>query len=153
MRLAVKTGWLCGTGGFLLLTYTSVFRQIDLIEVIKGSQMTMEPITELSFAILGGAAGGMLGFLIGDILAKPKGKQPGKKGRKGGPSAKDASGAEGSSTGPVSGDETFLDDLDLADSTAALNPPPEPAPETPQEDVLEPLPPFPQAVPEEQQSR
>ena len=110
MKLSVRLAWLCGTGVSALLTCTQVFRQVNLVNVLQGNQIAMEPVSALLLSLGGGAVGAALGYMMGDILAMPKGCSNGsKKGKK----------QQGRHLQKaVTGQETFLDDLQPADKTS-----------------------------------
>ena len=92
MKMAHKSCGLCTCAAVIVLTYTGVFKN-------------MEPFSILYLDLLGGMVAAFFGYQIGDILSNPKGTPPAK--RK--PAQKQAAPAKAE---PVTGEETFLSDLD-----------------------------------------
>lgn len=112
MRLAVKSAVLCGTGAFLIATYTSMMKTLEpntLALVMQDAELLknlFNPMEILAIAVPGGLIVGTIGYFLGDIFSKPADPKKKKSQRR------SASFDEGESLS-LSGDEVFLDDLDM----------------------------------------
>ncbi len=107
MKLTTKITGLCACSAVILTIYTGVFNGMAPLEII-------------SLAIPGAALASFFGYQIGDILSKPKGN-PHKRSRK--KAEKKQSTPQAEPIAPITGNETFLSDLEtpLIEENSPLN--------------------------------
>ena len=111
MKLSIKSAILCGTGVFLIATYTSMLSSLspDTLKMIVQNpefiKDVLDPMKILSVALPGAAIAGSIGYLLGDILSKPKGAA--KKNVR-----KQSTTFEESEELSLATNETFLDDIE-----------------------------------------
>ncbi|MGE0199852.1 MAG: hypothetical protein AB7P76_02650 [Candidatus Melainabacteria bacterium] len=101
MKLSIKLAGLSASGGFSLLLLTGTAREID-------------PLNLLWLVLPGGIIMGVIGYFLGETLGNPKGHLKPKKGK----SARGKTAAAATPSKRITGEETFLDDLDTIDDTA-----------------------------------
>lgn len=112
MKLAVKSAILCGTGAFLIATYTSMVKTLDpktLSVVIQDAELLknlFDPVGILTIAVPGALVVGAIGYFLGDIFSKPNAAKK-KKPKRQHQSFNDDEALS------LSGEELFLDDLDM----------------------------------------
>lgn len=129
MKLAVKWAGLCASGTFVLCAIPGFYQQIKPVspeELLAGVAQGMDVLEVLGVSLGGALLVGLIGYVIGDILSKPQGKPKRLESR--------ASSAPSKVKEPsVTGDETFLDDLDAPAPVAEPYTETSPAEAAPQE--------------------
>lgn len=123
MKLAIKSAILCGTGAFLLATYAAVLqnvrpeRMLPLMGALLQGDAKSYSLEVGAFSIfneviiISTLAAAAIGYLLGDILSKPRGQGP-EKGKKGKAHAAKQSASSEPDSSSISADETFLSDLE-----------------------------------------
>lgn len=116
MKLPLKLAGLFGSGVFILTAIPGFYQQVkpaSLNAMMTDAIQGMAILEKLGISLLGALVAGVLGFVIGDIFSKPRGKV--KK-----PKPKPAKSnipsrfLEEPKSAPVTGEETFLQDMDAA---------------------------------------
>jgi hypothetical protein len=110
MKLSIKLAGLFGSGVFVLTAVPGFFQQVkpsDINAMMSDAPQGMNILESLGFSLLGAVVAGVIGYIMGDILSSPRGnagsrKRPGLK----------SSGSKNKPGRLVTGNETFLDDLE-----------------------------------------
>jgi hypothetical protein len=109
MKLPQKLAGVFATGTFLLVSLTVYISAMNPGNLMDGVDTALStPLKILTLALPSALVAGILGFILGSTWSNPKGPAPG--------SRKKTAGSASSShrgTGPgLTGNETFLDDID-----------------------------------------
>jgi hypothetical protein len=118
MKLPVQLAGLFASGAFIVTALPSFFQQVLPSQLSMSTSSNMELISGVSlaetllFSLGGTVVAGIIGFMIGNILSKPSGKP---KKAKSQPLGKKS--AKFAKNVPVTGDETFLRDVETGTST------------------------------------
>ncbi len=78
MNLSVRMAGLCGTSVFLVTALPGFYRQIqpqDFTQMASDTFSGMAMLETLLLSLSGAIAAGFIGYIIGDIWAKPTGKR------------------------------------------------------------------------------
>jgi hypothetical protein len=115
MKLSIKLAGLCGSGVFILTALPGFYQQIKpasvdamIFEMVPG----MEILEILGISLLGALVAGGIGYKIGEILSNPAGNTRKHRGRALKPQKQHE-------LRPVTGEETYLDDLEGASVSSA----------------------------------
>lgn len=82
MKLSVRMAGICGSGAFILAALPGFYQQakpVDISQMATGVLPGMNIIETLLISLGGSIVAGFIGYLIGDILANPKGPPKKKK--------------------------------------------------------------------------
>ena len=106
MKLAVKSAWMCASGVFLVTAMPPFLEKIAPFgyTVTPGTLQGMAIIELMIFSLMGSLMAGAIGYIIGDILANPQGKE--------GISNHTPASTQPLSTLTETGNETLLADLE-----------------------------------------
>ncbi|HEY9745485.1 MAG TPA: hypothetical protein V6C99_04640 [Oculatellaceae cyanobacterium] len=77
MKLTVKTAGLCASGAFLITALPPFFTKITSMSIAAqplDAPQSLDIIETIIFSLIGAFVAGVIGYLIGDILAHPQGK-------------------------------------------------------------------------------
>ncbi|HEY9686310.1 MAG TPA: hypothetical protein V6C52_04975 [Coleofasciculaceae cyanobacterium] len=110
MKLSIKLAGLFGSGVFICTALPGFYQQIKPASVesmIYDMVPGMEILETLGVSLLGALVAGGIGYKIGDILSNPAGNYQKQRGR----AQKQPKQHE---LRPVTGEETYLDDLESA---------------------------------------
>lgn len=115
MKLSVKLAGLFGSGVFIITAIPGFFQHIrptSLSGMANEAVQGMAIMETLFFALLGTGIAAVIGYIIGDILSKPMGN-PAPRHQNTRHLQAGSSQTAHSADGPaLTGEETFLDDLD-----------------------------------------
>ncbi len=111
MKLAVKFAGLLGSGVFLLTALPGFYQNVKPVSMdamIYESVPGISILESLGMSLAGAVVAGIIGYMIGDILSKPKGKPKRSRSAK---SSSRSGGGQVKPSAPVTGNEVFLDDV------------------------------------------
>jgi len=125
MKLSVKLAGLLGSGVFILTALPGFYQQVrpvSFTSMLTEAVQSVSILEKLGFSLGGALVAGWIGYTIGDILSKPKGGMA--RPRTAAPELRTG----GRSDRPVTGEETFLDDLSSEAPVPVAPSPLEPSP-------------------------
>ncbi len=109
MKLAIKTAGLCASGAFIITALPGFYQQVKPVSAASMMTASVEGIgllETLGFSLLGALVAGFLGYMLGEVLAKPQRKAAKK------PARTSSRQAAVKPVKPVTGEETFLSDVE-----------------------------------------